>query len=140
MGFSRKAYWSGLPFPTPGELPHPGIEPTPLVPPALAGGLFTTEPPGKPLVLTSTFFYLELRSWVGGCRTPRPAVPRGHPFRVGSEACLLSSHPREIRFGVWPNRWLEILNNRAFALTAKCVVFPANFNGLNMTLTPQMPC
>ena len=56
MGFSRKAYWSGLPFPTPGELPHPGIEPTPLVPPALAGGLFTTEPPGKPLVLTSTFF------------------------------------------------------------------------------------
>ena len=94
---------------------------------------------GSPLSSQAHSFYLELRSRVGGCRTPRPAVPRGHPFGVGSEACLLSSQPREIRFGVWPNPWLEILNNRAFALTAKCVVIPANFNGLNMTLTPQMP-
>ena len=37
MGFSRQAYWSGLPFPTPGDLPHPRIEP---VSPALAGGFF----------------------------------------------------------------------------------------------------
>ena len=45
MGFSKQEYWSGLPFPSPGELPHPGIKPTF---PALAGGFFTTEPPGKP--------------------------------------------------------------------------------------------
>ena len=45
MEFSRQAYWSRLPFPPPGDLPHPGIEPAP---PALAGGFFTTEPPGKP--------------------------------------------------------------------------------------------
>ena len=38
--FCRQEYWSGLPFSTPGNLPHPGIEP---VPPALAGGLFTTS-------------------------------------------------------------------------------------------------
>ena len=44
MEFSRKEYWSGLPFPSPGDLPNPGIEP---VSPALAGGLFTAEPPGK---------------------------------------------------------------------------------------------
>ena len=44
MGFPRQEYWSGLPFPAPGDLPDPGIEP---VSPALAGGLFTTEPPGK---------------------------------------------------------------------------------------------
>ena len=43
-GFSRQEYWSGLPFPLPGDLPDPGIEPTSL---ALAGGLFTIEPPGK---------------------------------------------------------------------------------------------
>ena len=46
MGFSWQEYWSGLPFPPPGNLAHPGIEPTP---PALAGGFFTAEPPGEPL-------------------------------------------------------------------------------------------
>ena len=40
MGFSRQEYWSGLPFPTPGD-PYPGIEPGSLAP-ALAGGFFTT--------------------------------------------------------------------------------------------------
>ena len=39
MGFSRQQYWSGLPFPSPGDLPNPGIE---LTSPALAGGFFTT--------------------------------------------------------------------------------------------------
>ena len=41
MGFSRQEYWSGLPFPPPGDLPDPGIEFESLVSPALAGGLFT---------------------------------------------------------------------------------------------------
>ena len=45
MGFSRKEYWSALPFPSPGDLPDPGIEPTS---PALAGGFFTAESHGKP--------------------------------------------------------------------------------------------
>ena len=45
MGFPRQEYWSGLPFPSPGYLPNPGIEP---MSPALAGGFFTAEPPGKP--------------------------------------------------------------------------------------------
>ena len=44
MGFLRQEFWSGLPFPSPGDLPDPGIEP---VCPALAGRFFTTEPPGK---------------------------------------------------------------------------------------------
>ena len=43
MGFSRQEYWSGLPFPTPGDLSDPGIEPESLVSPALAGGFFTTD-------------------------------------------------------------------------------------------------
>ena len=45
MEFSKQEYWSGLPFPTPGDLPNPGIEP---MSPALAGRFFTTTPPGKP--------------------------------------------------------------------------------------------
>ena len=44
MGFPRQEHWSGLPFPSPGDLPDPGIK---LGSPALAGGLFTTEPQGK---------------------------------------------------------------------------------------------
>ena len=57
MGFPRQKYWNGLPFPSPGDLPDPGIE---LVSPALAGGFFTTEPPGKPTVLLySAFFHLR---------------------------------------------------------------------------------
>ena len=46
MRFSRQEYWCGLPFPPPGDLPIPGIKPASPAFPALAGGLFTTEPPG----------------------------------------------------------------------------------------------
>ena len=45
MGFSRQEYWSGLPFPSPGDLPNLGIEPGP---PALQADAFSSEPPGKP--------------------------------------------------------------------------------------------
>ena len=44
MGFSRQEYWSGLPFPSPGDLPDPGIE---LWSPALQADALTSEPPGK---------------------------------------------------------------------------------------------
>ena len=43
MGFPRQEYWSGLPFPSPSELPDPGIECVSLESPALAGGFFTTN-------------------------------------------------------------------------------------------------
>ena len=45
VGCSRQGYWNGLPFPSPGDLPDPGIAP---MSPQLAGGFFTIEPPGKP--------------------------------------------------------------------------------------------
>ena len=45
MGFSRQEYWSGLPFPSPGDLPNPGIKPGS---PAFQADAFTSEPPGKP--------------------------------------------------------------------------------------------
>ena len=43
MGFSRQEYWGGLPFPPPGDLPNPGIEPESLASPVLAGKFFTTS-------------------------------------------------------------------------------------------------
>ena len=54
MGFPRQEYWKGLPFPSPGDLPHPGIEP---VSPVLAGRSLTTEPLGKHY---STADYIDL--------------------------------------------------------------------------------
>ena len=45
MGFSRQEYWSGLPFPFPGDLPNPGIEPRS---PALQADSLLFEPPGRP--------------------------------------------------------------------------------------------
>ena len=46
MEFPRQESWSGLPFPTPGDLPDPGIEPLSSAAAALKGGFLTTEPPG----------------------------------------------------------------------------------------------
>ena len=47
VGFSRQEYWSGLPFPSPGDLPNPGIEHQS---PALQADALPSEPPGKPKV------------------------------------------------------------------------------------------
>ena len=47
MGFPKQEYWSGLPFPLPGDLPNPGIQPMSLVSSALTDGFFNTAPPGS---------------------------------------------------------------------------------------------
>ena len=55
--FSRQEYWSGLPFPLPGNFPNPEIKLTSPESPVLAGGVFTTDPPGKPPTHTQTRIY-----------------------------------------------------------------------------------
>ena len=55
IGFSRQEYWSGLPIPSSGDLPNPGMKPESSVAPTLAGGFFTTEAPGKPLGMCIQF-------------------------------------------------------------------------------------
>ena len=62
VDFSRQEYWSALPFPPPGDLPNPGIEPKSLTFPALAGGFFTTS---------ATRGLQSLES----CPAPRPCAP-----------------------------------------------------------------
>ena len=64
MGFSRKEYWSGLPFPSPGDLPDPGIKPRS---PALQSDALTSEPRGKPstVIVYSTCLLFQQR--VIGC-------------------------------------------------------------------------
>ena len=58
MGFSRQEYWSGLPFPSPGDLPDPGIEPRS---PALEADALTSEPPGKHLVGAQNYIEMSVR-------------------------------------------------------------------------------
>ena len=59
MEFFRQEYWSGLLFPTPGDLLDPGLEPRSLASPALAGRFFTAMPPGKPGLVYSLFTWLR---------------------------------------------------------------------------------
>ena len=57
MGFSRQEYWSGLPFPSPGDLPNPGIEPGS---PTLQIDALSSEPPGKPWFADNMMLYTEI--------------------------------------------------------------------------------
>ena len=59
MGFSRQAYWSGLPFPSPGNLPNQGIEPRS---PALQTDALPSEPPGKPNSSSSDSHFVTSKS------------------------------------------------------------------------------
>ena len=94
MQIPRQEYWSGLPFPSPGDLPGPGTDP---MSPALTGGFFTAEPPGKTrfhcgLVAQSCPILCDLMD----CSCPAPlsvGFPRpehwsGLPFRGLSAARL----------------------------------------------------
>ena len=55
MEFSRQEYWSGLPCPSPGDLPDPGIEPES---PAFQAESLLSEPPGKPLCVLPTYYFI----------------------------------------------------------------------------------
>ena len=68
MEFSRQEYWSVLPFPSPGNLPDPEIEP---ISPALAARFFTTEPPGKPIYYIK---YVKNTEYIGYSHHPKEVV------------------------------------------------------------------
>ena len=63
LEFSRQEYWSGLPFLPPGDPPDLGIRHKFPASPALAGGFFTTEPPGKPLPINQTKSKVTFSFW-----------------------------------------------------------------------------
>ena len=65
--FSRQEHWSGFPFPTPGDLPNPGIKPAS---PAMAGRFFILEPPGKPKCSIISFVSLSSAPWTESKRFP----------------------------------------------------------------------
>ena len=63
MEFFSQEYWSGLPFPSPGDLPDPGIKPGS---PALQADSLPTEPPGKHDINTKIYYILALNVYTDG--------------------------------------------------------------------------
>ena len=109
MGFSRQEHWSGLPFPSPGDLPNPRTEPSS---PTLAGRFFTTEPPGKPLPLwyfgINTSFSVDIHMsthWVSlstGLRCYYYCQVSNNPAQMLiSSPCRISSHMYARRITKW---------------------------------------
>ena len=84
VGFSGQEYWSGLPFPPPGDLPNPGIEPMSLVSPAMAGRFFTTAPRGKPLLGEDGSYHAH--GWKQSSR--KGWLSRVCDFHLHRERCL----------------------------------------------------
>ena len=62
VGFSRQDYWSGLPFPLPGDLSDPGTEPESPASPALAGGFFILASPGKTTYALADMNFISMLS------------------------------------------------------------------------------
>ena len=87
MGFSRQECWSVLPFPFPGDLPNPGIKPMSHVSPTLAGGFFSTEPPGKPMSRIRDPIQLQFSSV---------------QFSSVAQSCLTFCNPMECSMPVLP--------------------------------------
>ena len=67
MGFSVQEYWNGLPYPPPGDLPDPGIEPMSLMSPTLVGGFFTTSTTWETLTLYSTLQLMRSQYLLNEC-------------------------------------------------------------------------
>ena len=150
MGFSTQEYWSGLSFPSPGDLSHPGIKPTSPVSPVLAGRFFTTEPPGNPQNIQKiTFIYIPSScpstlsfSHIRTCTQTLPVMGayefpihlRAHvgtgPFILYSTFAHLqtvarfrnqSSFGLRIYFGIF--RWIHCpCNKHSEGNTAKCTL------------------
>ena len=90
-GVPRQEYWSGLPFPSPGDLPNPGIEP---MSPALAGGFLAPEPPGKRscntyLMFVSFIIGFDLDLWFFG--HPRESSALSWPLGLKGTTCRVNS-------------------------------------------------
>ena len=83
MGFTRQEYWNGLPFPSPADLPDPGIKPAS---PALAGRFFTREPPGKSLKMGGGTVVIS----IGMCSATQWAT-EGNSQRLFSSSRALSA-------------------------------------------------
>ena len=121
MEFFRQEYWSGLPFPPPGDLPDPGIEPVSPSASELAGGFFTTEPPGTLYILPKNHETVHLSKWILcylNYIPPKADVPHTHTPTHSMRPYLLET----IAFTEsWC--WIRLLNSGSFEKHFKLLSF-----------------
>ena len=90
VGFPRQAYWRGLPFPSPGHIPDPGIKPGS---PALQADSLPSEPLGKPLTNLDSILKIRDITWLAKVYTVKamdfPAVRVGPQRRLNTEKLML---------------------------------------------------
>ena len=103
MGFSRQEYWSGLPFPSPGDLPNPGIEPPSLMSPVLTGMFFTTSTTCKAPDLFMLCMCLVTQSCPATC-DPMDCNPPGSSVHGGSPGKNTEVGCRFFLQGVFPTQ------------------------------------
>ena len=78
MGFSSQEYWSGLPYPSPGDLPDPGIKPTPLMSPELEAGSLALAPLWKPQIVRFSLVAQSCLTLCDPMNRSTPGLPVHH--------------------------------------------------------------
>ena len=124
QGILQQEYWSGLPFPTPRDLPNPGIEATSLLFPALAGEFFTILPPGKPIYKYTTL-YMTIQGF------PDISVVKNLPAMQETEAMW-----------VWSMGWEDPLEENAahFFILAWKITWTEEPGGLSYKGSQRVGC
>ena len=101
MGFVRPEYWSGLPFPSMGDIPDPGIRP---VFPVSAGRFFTTEPPGRLPLTSLQVLNKDQLGFPGGSEVKNlPAMQETRVRSLGLEDSLGEGNGNPLQYSCWEN-------------------------------------
>ena len=141
MGLHSQEYWSGLPFPSPGDLPKTGMEPES---PALAGRFFTTEPPGKPrdiILFCISSHFAVMVSFVSSHTSAYPintGEPQGSPVRsllFSTSTLSIGGPTRSMAFTAIYVFMDNSLLYLSMSSNLQCDISPRIFNGclrLNM--------
>ena len=109
MGFSRQEHWSGLPFPSPGDLPNPGIEPWS---PALQTDALRSELPGKPMLITANATVVKNLLADAGDTGSIPGLGRSPEKKMATHSRILPgrSHGQRslVGYSPWDDKELEM--------------------------------
>ena len=141
MGFSRQEYWSGLPFPSPGDLPDPRIEPRS---PALQTDSLPAEPQGKPSLLPKLFF--KTSNYHGSALPFRNKQTNKRVFSLAFtfwfQAAFLTGIPPLLPCPMCSNQnKLDLVpRDLPCPFTPQVSIHAASFSRDSLLLSPHYPC